>query len=84
MSHQIKYQDPLVDAGGYQNYLPLAHYDFFPGIVWIWDVHNGDISYLSRGIFYAKNTNSTQKLTAPLRQFVNLPESVDVIYSYGG
>jgi hypothetical protein len=41
-------------------------------------------TYLSRGIFYAKNTNSTQKLTAPLRQFVNLPESVDVIYSYGG
>jgi imidazolonepropionase-like amidohydrolase len=41
-------------------------------------------NYLSRGIFYAKNTNSTQKLTAPLRQFVNLPESVDVLYSYGG
>jgi tetratricopeptide (TPR) repeat protein len=41
-------------------------------------------TYLSRGIFYAKNTNSTQKLTAPLRQFVNIPESLDVVYSYGG
>jgi PAS domain S-box-containing protein len=50
MSHQMKYQDSLVDTGGYQNYLPVAHYDFFPGIVWICDVHHGDISYLSRGI----------------------------------
>jgi PAS domain S-box-containing protein len=50
MSHQMKYQDSLVDAGGYQNYLPVAHYDFFPGIVWICDVHHEDASYLSRGI----------------------------------
>lgn len=41
-------------------------------------------TYLSQGIFYAKNTNNTQKLTQPLRQFVNLPESVDVLYANGG
>lgn len=50
MSQEMKYQDSLVDASGYQNYLPAAHYDVFPGIVWICDVHQGDTSYLSRGI----------------------------------
>lgn len=48
------------------------------------DIQRQIKTYLSQGIFYAKNTNNTQKLTAPLRQFVNLPESVDVIYANGG
>jgi tetratricopeptide (TPR) repeat protein len=48
------------------------------------DIQQQIKTYLSHGIFYAKNTNNTQKLTAPLRQFVNLPESVDVLYANGG
>jgi len=48
------------------------------------DIQQQIKTYLSQGIFYAKNTNNTQKLTAPLRQFVNLPESVDVLYANGG
>jgi imidazolonepropionase-like amidohydrolase len=48
------------------------------------DVQQQIKTYLSQGIFYAKNTNNTQKLTAPLRQFVNLPESVEVLYANGG
>ncbi len=48
------------------------------------DIRQQIKTYLSQGIFYAKNTNNTQKLTAPLRQFVNLPESVDVLYANGG
>ncbi|MCI0392391.1 MAG: tetratricopeptide repeat protein [Acidobacteria bacterium] len=48
------------------------------------DIQQQIKTYLSQGIFYARNTNSTEKLTGPLRKFVNLPESVEVLYSYGG
>ncbi|MDQ3021306.1 MAG: hypothetical protein M3R36_12165 [Bacteroidota bacterium] len=40
--------------------------------------------YLRQGIFYIKNPNNTSKLTEPLKTFVNIPESVDIIYSNGG
>lgn len=39
---------------------------------------------LSQGIFYVKNPNNTIKLTEPIKKFVNIPESVDIIYSNGG
>ena len=41
-------------------------------------------TYLSQGIFYAKNPNSLQKLTDPVRPSLNLPTSVDVVFSNGG
>lgn len=40
--------------------------------------------YLREGIFYAKNTNNVTKLANPVRQLVNRPESVDVLYANGG
>ena len=40
--------------------------------------------YLARGIFYAKNPNTIQKLTDPVRPSVNNPESVDVTFANGG
>lgn len=41
-------------------------------------------TYLQQGIFYSKNTNNVAKLAVPVRQLVNNPESVDVIYANGG
>jgi imidazolonepropionase-like amidohydrolase len=41
-------------------------------------------TYLQQGIFYAKNTNNITKLSTPVRQLVNKPESVDVLYANGG
>jgi imidazolonepropionase-like amidohydrolase len=40
--------------------------------------------YLSRGIFYAKNTNGMRALTEPVLPYFNKPGSVDVVYSNGG
>lgn len=40
--------------------------------------------YLARGIFYAKNQNTLQKLTDPVRPLLNNPESVDVTFANGG
>lgn len=40
--------------------------------------------YLARGIFYAKNQNTMQKLTDPVRALFNNPESVDVTFALGG
>lgn len=41
-------------------------------------------TYLTQGIFYAKNPNSLQKLTDPVRPLFNKPSSVDVVFSNGG
>lgn len=41
-------------------------------------------TYLQQGIFYAKNTNNVTKLANPVRQLVNRPDSVDVLYANGG
>ncbi len=41
-------------------------------------------TYMRQGIFYSKNTNNITKLTVPVRQMVNNPESVDVVYANGG
>ena len=41
-------------------------------------------AFLRKGIFYLKNPNNIQKLTEPVREHVNTPYSVDVIYSNGG
>jgi imidazolonepropionase-like amidohydrolase len=40
--------------------------------------------YFAQGIFYAKNTNSMQKLTDPIRHLLNKPDGIDVIFSNGG
>lgn len=40
--------------------------------------------YLARGIFYAKNQNTLQKLTDPVRPLFNNAESVDVTFANGG
>lgn len=41
-------------------------------------------TYLQQGIFYSRNTNNVTKLAVPVRQLVNRPESVDVLYANGG
>lgn len=41
-------------------------------------------TYFQQGIFYARNTNNVTKLAVPVRQLVNRPESVDVLYANGG
>lgn len=40
--------------------------------------------YLEAGIFYVKNPNSLPSATTPLRDKINLPSSIDVIFSGGG
>jgi imidazolonepropionase-like amidohydrolase len=40
--------------------------------------------YVQQGIFYSKNTNCLTKLATPVRQLVNRPESIDVLYANGG
>ncbi len=40
--------------------------------------------YIQQGIFYSKNTNCVAKLAAPVRELVNRPESIDVLYANGG
>ena len=40
--------------------------------------------YLRLGIFYVKNPNSTSRLTLPVRDRLNKPETVDAAYSFGG
>ena len=41
-------------------------------------------SYLEAGIFYVKNPNSLPRATTPLAGKINIPTSVDVIFSGGG
>lgn len=41
-------------------------------------------THLAQGIFYVKNPNNIQKLTEPIRQYLNKPNSVDVIFANGG
>lgn len=41
-------------------------------------------TYLTQGIFYAKNPNNTLKWTAPIRPHLNQRASVDVVYANGG
>lgn len=41
-------------------------------------------SYLSKGVFYAKNLNSLPRFTVRVRPFINLPNSVDMIFANGG
>ncbi|MBV6506961.1 MAG: hypothetical protein ILNGONEN_02549 [Syntrophorhabdaceae bacterium] len=41
-------------------------------------------TYLTQGIFYAKNPNNTAKWTAPIRPHLNRPSSVDAVFSNGG
>ncbi|HEX7174893.1 MAG TPA: amidohydrolase family protein [Pyrinomonadaceae bacterium] len=41
-------------------------------------------AHLAQGIFYAKNSNTMQRLTDPVRPHVNTPESVDVLFAGGG
>lgn len=41
-------------------------------------------THLAQGIFYARNTNTMQRLTDPVRPYVNTPESVDVLFAGGG
>jgi tetratricopeptide (TPR) repeat protein len=41
-------------------------------------------TYIQQGIFYSKNTNCLTKLATPVRQLVNRPESIDVLYANGG
>ena len=43
-----------------------------------------DRDYLARGVFYAKNPNSIERLTAPVRAHVNTPSSVDAVFANGG
>ena len=40
--------------------------------------------YLAEGVFYSKNPNSLARLTDPIRNLLNLPESVDAVFSGGG
>ena len=40
--------------------------------------------YLARGVFYAKNPNSIERLTTPVRAHVNTPSSVDAVFANGG
>lgn len=40
--------------------------------------------YLAEGVFYSKNPNSLAKLTDPIRNLLNFPESVDATFSGGG
>jgi hypothetical protein len=40
--------------------------------------------YLEAGIFYVKNPNSLPRVTTPLRGKINLPRSIDVVFSGGG
>jgi imidazolonepropionase-like amidohydrolase len=39
--------------------------------------------YLKDGIYYVKNPNSVPKFTAPLKNKINIPESIDIIFSNG-
>jgi tetratricopeptide (TPR) repeat protein len=41
-------------------------------------------TYIQQGIFYSKNTNCLARLAAPVRELVNRPESIDVLYANGG
>src|SRR5687768_12008582 len=41
-------------------------------------------TWMRRGIFYVRNTNSTPLRSATAQPFVNQPRGIDVIYSYGG
>ncbi len=52
-----------------------------------WDVMNFQEqinNYLSKGVFYAKNLNSLPRFTVRVRPFINLPNSLDVIFANGG
>jgi hypothetical protein len=40
--------------------------------------------YLEAGIFYVKNPNSLPRVTTPLAGKINIPRSVDVVFSGGG
>lgn len=40
--------------------------------------------FLRQGVFYVKNPNNLPRLAAPIRGRVNVPTSVDVVYSNGG
>ena len=40
--------------------------------------------YLEAGIFYVKNPNSLPRVTTPLAGMINIPRSVDVVFSGGG
>jgi hypothetical protein len=40
--------------------------------------------YLEAGIFYVKNPNSLPRVTTPLAGKINLPRSIDVVFSGGG
>ncbi|HET9057058.1 MAG TPA: hypothetical protein VFN30_09460 [Chitinophagaceae bacterium] len=39
--------------------------------------------YLKDGIYYVKNPNSLPRTTAPIKNQINIPESIDVIFSNG-
>ena len=41
-------------------------------------------SYLSEGVFYVKTMSNLPRLTAPIREKVNRPDSVDVLFANGG
>lgn len=58
-----------------------AHtHEFQEGMDWRAQVR----AYLARGVFYAKNTNGVERLTAPVRAQLNTPASVDVVFANGG
>ncbi|HEU4520575.1 MAG TPA: hypothetical protein VFT12_01150, partial [Thermoanaerobaculia bacterium] len=74
--------DSVVDLAGGWVIPPFgdAHHHAFGG----GDPARDILRFLSAGIFYVKNPNNQRSLAAPIRPKVNLPESVDVIYSNGG
>lgn len=40
--------------------------------------------YLAKGVFYAKNLNSIPRFSVRVRQFINLPQSLDITFANGG
>ncbi|HEY4612556.1 MAG TPA: amidohydrolase family protein [Bacteroidota bacterium] len=41
-------------------------------------------TYLESGIYYVKNANNVARFTIPIRQKINIPTSIDAVFSNGG
>jgi len=83
---RMKYDGPVASTVDLQNRFVVppfaeAHTHHFMEVM---DYKSQIATYFRQGVFYAKNPNSLQKLTDPIRHFFNKPEGIDVIFSNGG